>query len=225
MPPFPLVLLKEEIPDEPVREVIPDMPEASAKSQKKSNMRKSKKKKQVKDKTNLINSEQSPLLNAVESNQRMPKDDHLVTQMKPTADASQEVPVFEEEHDVGSGVQFEAEKEEDKEKLVEENLNADEEEEDKNEAVKEVEHEEQAAGIRVVGEVIPPDAGLAMTDKDTAVGEIASDIAPLRTKKRTKRGKAVKQASADVSTSVVPEPTALAQEKNDQNNECNTPIF
>ncbi|MCI11837.1 hypothetical protein A2U01_0032939, partial [Trifolium medium] len=169
MPPFPSVLLKEDIPDEPVREAIPDMPEAFAKSQKKN------------------------------------------------------VPIFKEEHDVGSGVEFEAEKEEDKEKLVEENLNVDEDEEDKNKAVKEAEHEEQAAGseerpvrqgqdaeittvlpvkqlvdeVRVVGEVIPPDAGLAMTDKDTDVGEIASDIAPPRRKKRTKRGKVVKQASTD----------------------------
>ncbi|MCI98287.1 hypothetical protein A2U01_0119590, partial [Trifolium medium] len=37
-----------------------------------------------------------------------------------------------------------------------------------------------------VEEVIPLAAGLAMTDKDTATGEIASDIAPLRKKKRTK---------------------------------------
>ncbi|MCI52368.1 hypothetical protein A2U01_0073612, partial [Trifolium medium] len=95
------------------------------------------------------------------------------------------------------------------------NLNADEKKENKDEPVKEVEHEEKAArseerSIRqgqnveittvlpekqtqvvgegqVVQEVIPPDAGLPMTDKDTASGEIASDIAPLRTKKRTKR--------------------------------------
>ncbi|MCI92776.1 hypothetical protein A2U01_0114073, partial [Trifolium medium] len=69
--------------------------------------------------------------------------------------------------------------------------------------VKEVEHEEKADGseerpvrqgqddeittvlpekqlvdeVIAVGEVIPPDAELAMTDKDTAAGEIASDIA------------------------------------------------
>ncbi|MCI10814.1 hypothetical protein A2U01_0031909 [Trifolium medium] len=125
-----------------------------------------------------------------------------------------------EEHDVGSGVEFEEEKKEDKEKVVEENLNADEEEEDKDEPVKEVEHEEKADGIRAVGEVIPPDAELAITDKDTVAGEIASDIAPLRTKKRTKRGQVVRQASADVSVIAFPEPTASAQEKNDQDVEA-----
>ncbi|MCI65047.1 hypothetical protein A2U01_0086305, partial [Trifolium medium] len=63
-------------------------------------------------------------------------------------------------------------------------------------------------------------AGLAMTDKDTATGEIASDIAPLRAKKRTKCGKAVRQTSAELSASAVPEPTASAIEKDDQDAEA-----
>ncbi|MCI18864.1 hypothetical protein A2U01_0040019, partial [Trifolium medium] len=57
----------------------PAMPEPSAKSQKKSKKRKSNKKKEVEDKMNLINSEQSPLMNAVESNQRLSEDDHPTT--------------------------------------------------------------------------------------------------------------------------------------------------
>ncbi|MCI34065.1 hypothetical protein A2U01_0055283, partial [Trifolium medium] len=67
----------------------------------------------------------------------------------------------------------------------------------------------------VAGEVPPPDDGLAMTDKDAAAGENASQIAPLKKKQKTKTI-AVKQASADMSASVVPEPTASVQEKNDQ---------
>ncbi|MCI33972.1 hypothetical protein A2U01_0055190, partial [Trifolium medium] len=69
-------------------------------------------------------------------------------------------------------------------------------------------------------EVIPSDVGLAMTDKDTAAEENASHIAPLKKKKRTKRDNAVRQASADVSASDVPEPTASAIEKKDQDEEA-----
>ncbi|MCI09335.1 hypothetical protein A2U01_0030421, partial [Trifolium medium] len=57
-------------------------------------------------------------------------------------------------------------------------------------------------------------------EADAATEENASHIAPLKKKQRTKRGKAVKQASADVSASAVPEPTASAIEKNDQDEEA-----
>ncbi|MCI38174.1 hypothetical protein A2U01_0059402, partial [Trifolium medium] len=123
---------------------------------------------------------------------------------------------------------------EDGEKLV------DESEEDKNEPEKEVEPEETVAEnedrpvrqgqnaeittvlpekqlvdeVRVAREVPPPDAGLAMTNKDAAAEGNASRIAPLKKKQRTKTT-AVRHASVDMSASVVPEPTASAQEKND----------
>ncbi|MCI28312.1 hypothetical protein A2U01_0049512, partial [Trifolium medium] len=49
---------------------------------------------------------------------------------------------------------------------------------------------------------------------------IASDIAPLRKKKRTKCAKVVMQASAELSASAVPKPTASAIEKDDQDDEA-----
>ncbi|MCI74647.1 hypothetical protein A2U01_0095911, partial [Trifolium medium] len=67
MPPFPQELLGEEVLQEDVQKVLKDMPESSAKSHKKHMKRKGSKKKKDEDKTDLINSEQSPPLNAVES--------------------------------------------------------------------------------------------------------------------------------------------------------------
>ncbi|MCI17238.1 hypothetical protein A2U01_0038385, partial [Trifolium medium] len=97
MPPFPEELLDANMFPDVIPEKTPAMAEPSVKTQKKSKKRKSsKKKKEGVDKTDLINPEQIPLLNAVESNQRMPEDDHLTMQMKQTADASREVPVLEE---------------------------------------------------------------------------------------------------------------------------------
>ncbi|MCI08401.1 hypothetical protein A2U01_0029478, partial [Trifolium medium] len=102
-------------------------------------------KKESEDKTNLINPEQSPPLNAVESNQRLPEDDHLVMQTEPdVANVSQEVRVFEE-HDVGSGVKYEEEKKDEEEKLVNEDVIVETEEENKDEPVKEGENEEHTA--------------------------------------------------------------------------------
>ncbi|MCI26935.1 hypothetical protein A2U01_0048133 [Trifolium medium] len=56
MPPFLQELLEANVFQDDIQEANPDMPEPSAKSQKKSKKKKSsKKKKEVKDKTNLIN--------------------------------------------------------------------------------------------------------------------------------------------------------------------------
>jgi hypothetical protein len=101
----------------------------------------------------------------------------MAKQTKPAA-ASQVVPVFEEEHDVGSEVVFE---EEEKEKLFEENLIANEEEVELSNILPEKQtqvDDEIQVSKEFVEEVIPPYAGLAMTNKDTTALEITSDIAP-----------------------------------------------